>query len=116
MVVKPDYILNLEKTQDNFSIMKFHRFRDQIIKYLDEKSLKRVFEVSRVVLNGKAKWEEIIYITKQNFYIYVYDLNEEDNSLNLNIYYKAEQRKELLFFTNQILKPFIDGTTDNTTT
>ena len=115
MVNKPDFIVNLERTQDVFSIMKFHKFENGIIKYLDDKNYARVFEEGQVKTSGKAKWVEVIFKTAQPFYLHFINDTEDDEQYWLNIYYKAENRKELIFFISQILKPFKDGTTNNTT-
>ncbi len=116
MVTKPDYIQYLEIQGGVFSVMKFHQFDKSVIKYLDEKSMTRVYEIGKVPKNGKALWEEVIYQTKQNFYIHVFDLDLEHESYYINIYYKAEQRNELLLFTTQMLKPFKDATINDTGT
>ena len=117
MVNKPDYIINSEKTEGIYSVMVFHLFDPSIIKYLDEKNYQRVYEEGRVKNSGKAKWIEIIFKTQQPFYLHIINnMEEDDEQYWLNIYYKAENRKELLFFTTQILKPFKDGTNNNTTT
>lgn len=114
-MVKPDYIQYLELQEGVFSIMKFHRFDKSILKYFDEKKYDRVFENGVVNVTGKARWEEVIFKTKQEFYLSFKSLEDGEEYL-LDIYYKPEKRNELLFFTNQLLKPFRDGTIDNRTT
>lgn len=116
MVTKPDYIQFIELQDGVFSVMKFHQFDKEIIKYLDSKSFERVFEIGIVNRTGKARWGEVIYKTKQSFYFHLQSNNAEEESFYLNIYYKPEQRNELLILTTQILKPFKDGAIDNTTT
>ena len=116
MVTKPDYIQFIELQDGVFSVMKFHQFDASIIKYLDGKSFDRVFEIGIVNKSGKARWAEVIYKTKQSFYFHLISNNEEEESFWLNIYYKPENRSELLLLTTQILKPFKDGAIDNTTT
>jgi hypothetical protein len=113
-MVKPKYIDFIEKDSGIFSTMIFHKFSKDIVKYLDEKSFTRVYEVGTVQKTGKASWDEIIYKTKQDFFIHVGEYDKEYDSYCLNIYYRTEQKNELLFFTNQILKPFNNGTIDNT--
>lgn len=115
MVTKPDYIQFIELQDGVFSVMKFHQFDYSIIKYLDSKSFERVYEFGVVNKSGKAKWSEVIYKTKQEFYLHLQIDNNEDDSLWLNIYYKPDKRNELILFTTQMLKPFKDGTIDNTT-
>lgn len=116
MVTKPDFIQYMELQEGVFSIMKFHQFDKEIIKYLDGKSFERVYEVGIVNRNGKARWSEVIYKTKQSFYFHLVSNNSEEESYHLNIYYKPDKRNELVLLTTQILKPFKDGTIDNTTT
>jgi hypothetical protein len=116
MVNKPDYIQYLELQDGVFSIMKFHNFEKEIIEYLDEKSFDRVYEVGLVSKSGKARWSEVIYKTKQGFFFHLSSNNEEEETFSLTIYYKPENRNELLLLTTQILKPFKDGAIINTTT
>ena len=116
MVEKPDYIQFIELQDGVFSIMKFHQFDNTILKYLDSKSFDRVYEVGLVSKTGKARWSEVIYKTKQEFFLHLKSDNEEVESFWLNIYYKPDKRNELILFTTQILKPFKDGAINNTTT
>jgi hypothetical protein len=116
MVNKPDYIQYLELQDGVFSIMKFHNFEKEIIEYLDEKSFDRVYEVGLVSKSGKARWSEVIYKTKQGFFFHLNSNNEEEETFSLTIYYKPENRNELLLLTTQILKPFKDGAIINTAT
>lgn len=114
---KPEYIKQLEDREGIFSLLDFHRYSDNLIKYLDEKKLKRVFEKGVVSNKGKAKWEEVIFETAQKFYFQVNTINVNgEDEYGLTIYYKPEQFKELIFLTTQILKPFKDGTNNNGTT
>jgi hypothetical protein len=114
---KPDFINQLEKKEGIFSLLDFHRYPDDLIKYLDEKKLKRVYERGVVSNRGKAKWEEVIYETAQKFYLQVNTINVNgEDEFGLTIYYKPEQFKELVFLTTQLLKPFKDGTDNNGTT
>lgn len=116
MVKKPDFILDLENKDGVLSLMRFHKFDNLIIKILDDKNYVRVYEEGFVKTTGKAKWVEIIFKTAQPFYLHLINDIEDDEQYWLNIYYKPENRKELLFFTTQVLKPIKDGTTNNTTT
>ena len=117
MIEKPDYIQFIELQDGVFSVMKFHQFDKEIIKYLDSKSFERVFEIGIVNRTGKARWAQVIYKTKQSFYFHLKSNNaEEEENFYLNIYYKPDQRNELLILTTQILKPFKDGPIDNKTT
>jgi len=113
MVNKPDYIQFIELQEGVFSYMKFHQFDKSILKYLDDKSFERVFEVGIVSKSGKARWSEVIYKTKQSFFLHLESNNEDDESYWLTIYYKPEKKNELLLFTNQMLKPFKEGDINN---
>ena len=112
-MVKPEFIQYLELQEGVFSFMTFHTFEKAIIKYFDDKKYDRVYEHGVVSSNGKARWEEVIFKTKQEFYLSFKSMGLGEEYF-LDIYYKPEKRNELLFFTNQILKPFIDGTINNT--
>lgn len=114
MVNKPDYIQYIEIHEGVFSVMKFHLFDSSILKYFDEKSFNRVYEVSKVASTGRASWDEVIFETNQQFYLHLFNYGDQDQQKYwLHIYYKAEKRNELLFFTTQILKPFKDGSNNN---
>ena len=116
MVNKPNYILDIEKNDGILSIMRFHMFDGQVLKYLDDKKYERVFEEGSVKTSGKAKWNEVVYKTAQPFYLHFVNDPEDDEQYWLNIYYKPDRRNELIFFTTQVLKPIKDGTNNNTTT
>ena len=116
MVNKPDYILDVESKDGILSIMRFHMFEGNVLKILDDKKYIRVFEEGSVKTSGKAKWIQVIFKTTQSFYLHFINDNEDDEQYWLNIYYKPENRSELIFFTTQVLKPIKDGTTNNTTT
>jgi hypothetical protein len=113
-MVKPEYIQYIELKDGVFSIMKFHKFNNGIVKYLDEK-FTRVFESGVVHKNGRAKWDEVIYQTKQDFFIHLKMMDDEYEEYLLDIYYSADKRNELLFLTSKLLKPFIDGTNNDST-
>lgn len=117
MVGKAEYIIQLERENGVFSLLDFHRYSDNLIKYLEEKNLKVVFQKGVVSNKGKAKWEEVIFETAQKFYFQVNTINVNgEDEYGLTIYFKPEQFKELIFLTTQLLKPFKDGTVNNTTT
>ena len=111
---KNAYIEKLEQTEGVLSVMKFHRFQNNLMKYLDEKNFSRVYEVGLVGASGKAIWEEVVYETKQKFYLDVTFSNSEED-FGLTIYYRPEKFQELIYFTTQLLKPFKDARDNNTT-
>jgi hypothetical protein len=106
-MTKPEFIQYLELQEGVFSILKFHRFEKDIVKYFDDKSYPRVYETGVVSITGKAKWVELIFKSTQDFYLH-FKLSEENEEYSLDIYYKPEKRNELMFFTSKILKPFIE--------
>lgn len=111
---KHEFILDLESKEGVFSLLKFHRYTDNLIKYLDENKMSRVFESGVVSNKGKAKWNEVIFKTAQSFYLHVrtVDVNGEDE-YELTIYYKPQQLNELLLVTTKLLKPFKDAADNN---
>jgi len=113
---KPQYIGKIEEKEGVLSLLDFHRYSGNLFQYLDEKKLTRVFERGVVSNKGRAKWEEVIFQTAQNFYFHVraYIVNGEEE-YGLTIYYKPEQFKELIYLTTQLFKQFKDATDNNTT-
>lgn len=111
-MTKPDYIQFLELNNGVFSLMQFHKFRGEIVGYLDDK-FERVYEFGVVPKKGIAKWKEVIYQTKQNFYMHLKASENDEEDYFLDIYYMADKRNELLYVTTQLLKPFINGTVNN---
>jgi hypothetical protein len=112
---KPKYIKELEKTVGVFSVMDFHVFRTQISDYFDEKKIEKVFEKSEILMDGSAKWIEMVYKTVQPFYLYVRNESDDLPEWYITIYYKPEQLNELIVFIRQVLKQLRYGTTDDRT-
>jgi hypothetical protein len=112
---KPKYIKEIEKTEGVYSVMSFHVFRNQISDYFDEKNIEKVYENSEILIDGSAKWVEIIYKTVHPFYLYVKNNSNDLPEWYITIYYKPTQLNELVVFIRQVLKQIRYGTTDNRT-
>lgn len=95
---KPEYILDIEKTEGILSVVEFSHFDET--KY--EQTLKKmpiVYGNSIYDVNTKKlMWDEKIFKTAQSFYIYINGTN------NFYIYYKPTMLDELKFFINQLNK------------
>ena len=109
----PKYIEKLTETEGVFSVVTFHDFRTDVYKFLQEKKLERVYERSHIHLDGNAKWIEIIYKTKQSFYLFLENHTNDTILWNLTIFYKPSQFDELVFFISQVLRQIRDETIDN---
>lgn len=107
------YIEDLEKKDGVLSKMEFHPFNSDVSKFLDEKNIQRVYENSKILITGDAKWVEIIYKTHQPFYLHLKNFSENEPNWILDIYYKPEQLNELLVFIRQVLKQLRDATINN---
>ena len=110
---KPEYIQNLESKENIFSVMVCDRLEGELLKYLNEKKLIRVYELSNIGLDGSISFNEVIFKSQQRFYLFV----EKTGSpkFNLTIYYKVEQYNELYLFITQLLKQYKNATTNNRT-
>ena len=115
---KPEYIQNLETKDGIFSVMVCHTLKGDFLKYLNEKKLTRVYEKSLMKENGFLTFEEIIFKSQQDFYLFVEirTIPQSETIFNLTIYYKAEQYNELFLFLSQLLKQYKNATTNNRTT
>lgn len=101
-MIKPDYILSLEKEFGIFSIMELEIPDPKFREFIGNK-LKIVYSRTNINDNLLVKWDEIIYKTTQSFYLHLLCKNE--NWL-IGIYYKAEQFEELKIFVSQLLKNY----------
>jgi hypothetical protein len=64
--------------------------------------------------SGLVKFDEVIFKSQQNFYLFVEIRNipQSDTISKLTIYYKVEQYTELYMFLSQLLKQYKNATTD----
>jgi hypothetical protein len=115
---KPEYIKNLESKGEILSVMVCHTLKGEFLKYLNEKKLTRVYEKSSINEGGHINFEEVIFKSQQNFYLFVEIrvIPQSDTFSNLTIYYKTEQYNELYLFLSQLLKQYKNATTNNRTT
>jgi len=111
---KPEYIQNLESKEDIFSVMVGPALKGEFLKYLSEKKLTRVYEKSSINESGLIKFEEVIFKSQQNFFLFleIRTIPQSDTISNLTIYYKIEQYNELVLFSSQLLKQYKNATTD----
>ena len=111
---KPEYIQNLELKDNFFSVMVCPEFKGDFLKFLNEKKLTRVYEKSSMNESGLVKFDEVIFKSQQNFYLFVEMrvIPQSDTISNLTIYYKVEQYTELYMFLSQLLKQYKNATTD----
>jgi hypothetical protein len=112
---KPEYIQNLESKDNFFSIMLCHELRGEFLKFLSERKLTRVYEKSSITEMGLIKFEEVIFKSQQNFYLFVEirEILQSDTISKLTIYYNVEQYNELYMFLSQLLKQYKNATTNN---
>ena len=111
---KPYYIQNLESKDNFFSVMVGPEFKGDFLKFLNEKKLTRVYEKSSMNESGLVKFDEVIFKSQQNFYLFVEIrvIPQSDTISNLTIYYNVEQYTELYMFLSQLLKQYTNSTTD----
>lgn len=109
----PSYIEKLSETEGVFSVVTFHDFNVDIFKNLQEKKFERVYERSHIYIDGNARWVEIVYKTKQSFYLFLENNSTDKPHWNLTIFYKPNQFEELVFFIGQVLKQIRDQSIDN---
>jgi hypothetical protein len=114
---KPEYIKNLESTDGIYSVMDAPELKGDLLKYLNEKKLTRVYEKSSMNESGIIKFEEVIFQSQQNFYLFIKSriIPQSDIISNLTIYYNVKQYTELYMFLSQLLKQYKNATTNNRT-
>ena len=113
-MTKPEYIQNLESKEMFFSVMDCHELKGEFLKFLNEKKLTRVYEKSSINYDGFINFEEVIFKSQQNFYLFVKTrvIPQSDTISNLTIYYNVEQYTELYMFLSQLLKQYKNATTN----
>ena len=115
---KPEYIQNLESKDGIFSVMVSHELKGEFLKYLNGKKLSRVYEKGLMNESNLVNFEEVIFKSQQNFYLFVQIrvIPQSDTISKLTIYYNVEQYNELYLFLSQLLKQYKNATTNNRTT
>jgi hypothetical protein len=111
---KPEYIQNLESKDGIFSVMVSHELKGEFLKYLNGKKLSRVYEKGLMNESNLVNFEEVIFKSQQNFYLFVQIrvIPQSDTISKLTIYYNVEQYTELYMFLSQLLKQYKNATTD----
>lgn len=94
---KPEYILKFEKNSGIFSVVSAPD-KKYNIDYLDNKF---TFVWGRSNYIDGFEWVEKLYITKQNFFIYLF---LENGQSKMNLYYLSSQQNEMSFFIKNLLK------------
>ena len=102
-MVKPDYILDIEKTEGIFSVMEMGVFDKNLYNFFKDRKNSVVYsEINNK--QGVLVWTEVIYKTAQSFYINISNNKNDIDKWSMTIYYKPEQLSELIVYTNQLLK------------
>ena len=98
---KPNYIEKIEKN-DNiyFSVMDLPYGNTELEKFIDGK-FELVHSIAQMEQDLKIRFKEKIYLTKQEFYIY---LLITDDDIQVRVYYKQKQLDELRLIIGQLLK------------
>lgn len=109
---KPEFIKKQELGELVYSEMNFFTFENEIYKFFENKeTIKRVYEKSKIDINGLARWDEIIYQTQHPFFIYIKNNSVASPQWNMVIYYSnPEKINELIIFVRQLLKKLKDET------
>ena len=102
------------ESETPFSTMDLPTFEGDIYKFVSSKKLETVYSEREYSKDGN-KINLFISRTPQNFYICGEKIMDSED-WNCTIYYLESSYKELLFFLNNFLKNYKNGTTNNTTT
>lgn len=97
---KPKIIIDLEIKEGVLSVMTIEDDTKKLFEKLHQKKFKRIFSVANF-LDKKPNFTEIVLETPQPFFLH---LKKTQEDWSLDIYYKPENYKELLFFINQLEK------------
>lgn len=96
------YLERLINQNGIYSILTYFDRSQNFINLLLKKTFKIGFSHSELKEGAKPTFKEIIFETSHPFYIHVKEKKSDEWSMN--IYYKPEQHKELIFFLNQLEK------------
>lgn len=100
---KPEYIEHIEK-KNNTLFSKITINETLLYEKIISKDFYDIITNSEYI-DGKVEISEIIYKTKQGFYLYVVRNPLYKMECSVDIYYSQEQHNELLFF----IKPFTNS-------
>lgn len=98
---KPNYI---EKVEDDknvyFSVMNLPMASPDFLKFTSDK-FELAHSIAEMAQDLKINFKEKIYLTKQEFYIY---LLITDDDIQVRVYYQQKQLDELRLIIGQLLK------------
>lgn len=97
-----NYLEELKAKDGVYSVLSYNEKDQNFINALLKKTFKIVWSHSEIKDKGKPAFIEILFETSQPFYLYV--KQKSMDVWSMNIYYKPEKYKELLFFINQLEK------------
>ena len=106
---KPEFISKLETENGIFSQLNFQTL-EKVYNFWETKKVSKVYQVSDATEKGMSP-KEVIYKSAQEFFISIYNLQEDE--WMMTIYYKVEQENELKLFTKNLIKQIKDATTNN---
>jgi hypothetical protein len=99
---KPAYIKEIESKNDiSYSVISLPVANQQFMKFADN-NFELVYSVSNFEQDGKITFSEKVYMTKQNFYIYL--SITDDDEVQVKVFYNQKQFDELRLVFGQILK------------
>lgn len=107
----------IEKTEQSlgiFSSVEIYDLPVEIKEFLSKKSVELVYIENELNLTNDLIWKNLVYKTKQNFYLYL--SKKENDKCTVIVYYQASQSDELKIFIKLLLKEFNHGTINNRTT
>ncbi len=98
---KPNYIEKIEEDKNvYFSVMDLPFASDDFLRFTSEK-FELIHSIAQMEQDLKIRFKEKIYLTKQEFYIY---LLITDDDIQVRVYYKQKQLDELRLIIGQLLK------------
>ena len=98
---KPNYIEKIEGNKNfYFSVMDLPNASHDFLKFVSEK-FELIHSVAEMGQDLKIDFKEKIYLTKQEFYIY---LLITDDDIQVRVYYQQKQLDELRLIIGQLLK------------
>lgn len=96
------YIDEIQKKDGFYSTLSFYDRDKNFINNLLKKTYKIVSSHSEILMGEKPNYKEILFETSQPFYIHVKE--KSSDVWSMDIYFKQEKYKELIFFINQLEK------------
>lgn len=98
---KSNYIEKIEEDKNvYFSVMDLPEATPEFLKFISEKFILK-HSISEMYEDLKIMFKEQIYLTKQEFYIYIIIT---DDNIKVRVYYQQKQFDELRLIIGQLLK------------